>query len=126
MKKHDVAVVGEIYVDHVFTGFAGWPRPGEEAFATHYTREVGGGAAITACALARLGRSVNLIGAIGADDASWIEDRLRAFNVSGAGLTKGEGSSGVTLSVSVRDERSFFSHVGENKKLQAALQSDAM
>ena len=126
MKKHDVAVVGEIYVDHIFTGFDRWPQPGEEAFATHYARDVGGGAAITACALAKLGRSVNLIGVIGTEDAGWMEHRLRAFNVSATGLAKGEGSTGVTLSVSVHDERSFFSHAGENKKLQAALRSNAM
>jgi len=126
MTKHDVAVVGEIFIDHVFTGFDRWPRPGEESYAPCYTREVGGGAAITACALARLGRSVNLIGIIGIDDASWIEDRLKACNVSCGGLTKVDGSTGVTVSVSVHHERSFFSHLGENKKLQAALQSETM
>ena len=126
MTNHDVAIVGEIYIDHIFTGFDRWPQPGEEAFATHYTREVGGGAAITACALGRLGRSVNLIGVIGADDAGWIEDRLRGFNVATAGLERVDGSTGVTVSISMQGERSFFSHVGENKKLRAVLQSAAV
>lgn len=57
MKQYDVAVVGEIYIDHILTGFAKWPQPGEEVFTNEYMLEVGGGAAITACALARLGRA---------------------------------------------------------------------
>ena len=72
MKSFDIAVVGEIYVDHVFSGFGKWPEPGEEVFTDEYVQEVGGGAAITACALARLGRTVSLIGVVGKKEAPWI------------------------------------------------------
>ena len=126
MKRRDVAVVGEIYIDHIFTGFDRWPQPGEEVYAPQHTREVGGGAAITACALAKLGRSVDLVGIIGTSDATWIVDRLRTFGVSDGGLVKGDGNTGVTVSVSIRDERSFYSHAGVNKKLQMMLRSEAM
>jgi len=126
MKKHDVSVVGEIYADHIFTGFERWPQPGEEVYAPQYTREVGGGAAITACALAKLGRSVDLVGIIGANDTAWMGDRLRAFGVSDDGLVKTDGNTGITVSVSIREERSFFSHAGINKKLQMMLGSEAM
>ena len=125
MQKNDVAVIGELYIDHVFTGFARWPRPGEEVFARNYTREIGGGAAITACALARLGRKVSLFGVIGAADAEWFGNRLRAFGVSGDSLAKADGDSGVTVSISLSDDRSFFSHAGENGKLPAMLRSAA-
>src|SRR4029077_3199425 len=101
-----------MYIHHIITGFDRWPQPAEEAYARHYTREVGGGAAITACALARLGRSVDLVGIIGASDAGWIGDRLRAFGVSDEGLVKSDDSTGVTVAVSIHEERSFFSHVG--------------
>ena len=37
------------------SGFDFWPQPGQEAFAKEFRREVGGGAAITACGLATLG-----------------------------------------------------------------------
>ncbi len=126
MKKHDVAVVGEIYTDHIFTGFERWPQPGEEVYAPRYAREVGGGAAITACALAKLGRTVNLVGIIGLGDANWMTDRLKAFGVSDDGLVKKNGSSGVTVSVSIREERSFFSHIGVNKDLPVMLGSEMM
>jgi sugar/nucleoside kinase (ribokinase family) len=126
MLKYDVAVVGEVYIDHVFTGFARWPQPGEEVFTRHYAREIGGGAVNTACALAKLGRVVRLFGVIGIADAEWFESRLRAFNVSSDALSKAEGNTGVTVSVSMREDRSFFSYIGENEKLSPMLRSEAM
>ena len=126
MKKHDVAVVGEIYIDHIFTGFAAWPQPGEEAFTREYMREIGGGAANTACALAKLGRSVSLFGVIGAADAGWFDRRLHEFGVSSNGLEKTDGNTGVTVSVSMRDDRSFFSYMGENERLMAMLRSGSV
>lgn len=119
----DVAVVGEIYVDHVFSGFPVWPKPGEEVVTDAYTREIGGGAAATACGLARLGRSVSLIGLVGAIDLPWISERLRAFGVAPEGLGIGDGSTGVTISVSTTEDRSFFTHIGVNRQIGARLNS---
>ena len=124
MRRQDVVVVGEIYVDHIFTGFAEWPRPGEEIFAREYVQEVGGGGAITACALARLGRSVSLIGAVGAEDLPWLQQRLERLEVAAEDLRVGDGRSGVTVSVSTGGDRTFFTHVGENIHLEDHL-SDA-
>lgn len=121
MKTYDLAVVGEIYVDHVLTGFTTWPQPGEEMLAQDYVREVGGGAAITACALARLGRSASLIGAIGETDASWIEHRLAEFSVSSDGLRRGSGRTGLTVSISSQVDRTFFTYLGENVRLEEQL-----
>lgn len=126
MKKYDVAVVGEIYIDHIFTGFAAWPQPGEEAFTREYMREIGGGAANTACALAKLGRTVSLFGVIGAADAGWFDRRLQQFCVSSNDLEKTDGNTGVTVSVSMQDDRSFFSYMGENEKLMTMLRSDSV
>jgi sugar/nucleoside kinase (ribokinase family) len=121
MKLWDVIVVGEIYVDHVMTGFATWPRPGEEVITDNYTREIGGGAAITACGLARLGRSVQLLAVIGASDGTWLEQRLKQFGVTVGGLRKVVGWTGITLSVSTREDRSFFTHAGANTHLEREL-----
>ena len=126
MKKRDVAVVGEIYIDHIFTGFATWPKPGEEVFTREYMREIGGGAANTACALGRLGRSVSLFGVIGATDAGWFESRLRDFGVSIDDLEKTQGNTGVTVSVSMLDDRSFFSYHGENERVMSMLWSETV
>jgi sugar/nucleoside kinase (ribokinase family) len=124
--KHDVAVVGEIYIDHVFVGMSGWPQPGEESFASQYYREIGGGAANTACALGRLGRAVNLIGIIGAVDATWFEQRLAEFGVACDSVRSTEGDTGVTACVSLMGDRSFFSYRGENVKLEDILRSDSV
>jgi sugar/nucleoside kinase (ribokinase family) len=124
MTQYDVAVVGEIYIDHIFTGFTAWPQPGEEAFARQYHQEIGGGAANTACALGRLGRTVDLVGVIGEADAVWFEQRLLEFGVAGDGVFKAEGNTGVTVSVSMVDDRSFFTYIGVNEQLMDMLRSD--
>jgi sugar/nucleoside kinase (ribokinase family) len=121
MKRYDTAVAGEIYVDHILAGFTEWPQPGEEVFTQEYMQEVGGGAAITACALARLGRSVSLIGAVGAKELSWLERRLSSFGVSSSHLRTGDGGTGVTISVSSKIDRMFFTYVGENARLEEQL-----
>ena len=125
-QNHDVAVIGEIYVDHVFSGFPSWPEPGEEVTTEAYTREMGGGAAATACGLARLGRSVALVGLVGADDIAWFRERLERHGLSDSGLRIGEGATGTTISVSTASDRSFFTHVGVNRGIGALAAGDAL
>lgn len=125
MKTHDVAVVGEVYLDHIFSGFASWPGPGEEAMARHYHRDLGGGTVNTACGLARLGRRVTLIGAIGAGDRAWFAQRLGEFGVGTEGLVDHHAGTGVTASVSLREDRSFFTYPGANAELEPLLGSTA-
>lgn len=120
MKRWDAVVVGEIFVDHVFSGFERWPQPGEEIHTDEYIREVGGGAAITACALARLGRKVTTFGIVGSEDA-WIEARLACFGVSLEGLERSVLPTTVTVSISTREDRSFFSYRGANRELPLYL-----
>ncbi|GLQ95557.1 carbohydrate kinase family protein [Dyella acidisoli] len=121
MKRWDVVVVGEIYADHVFSGFQHWPAPGEEVHAEHYLRELGGGAVNTACALARLQRRVRLIGLIGEADRAWFETRLQGFGVSTDGLRSDALGTGVTVSVSTAEDRSFYTYVGANRHLAELL-----
>jgi sugar/nucleoside kinase (ribokinase family) len=123
MKRRDAAVVGEIYVDHIFAGFETWPKPGEEVFTQQYAQEVGGGGAITACALAKLGRSVSLVGVVGPEERPWLERRFANFGVCLDVLHSGTGRTGVTVSVSTTEDRSFFSYIGENTHLTKHLMS---
>jgi sugar/nucleoside kinase (ribokinase family) len=122
-KRWDVVTVGQIYSDHVFSGLSKWPRPGEEIFTPHYLHELGGGGAITACGLGRLGRKTAVFGVIGEKEALWIKERLQDFNVETVGLREVVGSSGVTISVSVADERSFYSYAGSNALLDEYISS---
>ena len=122
-KRWDAVTVGEIYIDHVFSGLLNWPCPGEEVFTRNYLRELGGGAAITACGLGLLGRSTAVFGVVGEIEAAWIKQRLREFGVDPDSLKQVEGSSGVTVSVSVLDDRSFYSYAGSNELLDEYLSS---
>ena len=64
-KTLDVIVGGDLFIDLIMSGFASWPQPGTEAFAEELHREVGGGAAISACGLARLGSRAAVFGMAG-------------------------------------------------------------
>ena len=119
-KTWDVAVAGEIFVDHVFSGFERWPAPGTEYFTDEYVREVGGGAAITACALGRLGVRVALFGVVGEQDP-WIGTRLTGFGVDRGGLRRSATGTAVSVSISTREDRSFFTWPGANRELEAYL-----
>jgi sugar/nucleoside kinase (ribokinase family) len=122
-KRWDAVTVGEIYIDHVFSGLPGWPSPGEEVFTRNYLCDLGGGSSITACALGLLGRKTAVFGVVGEVDAPWIRHRLGEFHVETAGLKQAPSRSGVTVSVSANGERTFFSYAGTNELLSAYLLS---
>jgi sugar/nucleoside kinase (ribokinase family) len=119
-KIWDVAVAGEIYADHIFSGFDRWPAPGEEHFTDQYVREVGGGAAITACALARLGRNAAIF-AVAGDQDEWLHERLRSFAVDLDGLRLGATATAVSVAISTREDRSFLTWPGANRDLNRYL-----
>ena len=123
-KRWDAVTVGEIYIDHVFSGLLNWPRPGEEIFTRNY--------------LARTGRRrrdhrlrTGPVWAAGRPSLAWwekssepwIKQRLGEFDVETDGLRQVPGSSGVTVSVSVMEERSFYSYAGSNELLGEYLSS---
>jgi sugar/nucleoside kinase (ribokinase family) len=122
--SYEVTVIGEIYLDHVFSGFEDWPGPGEEIFTSQYAWELGGGAVTTACALSRMGRSVRLIGVVGEEQFSIVEARLATFGVSAEHIIRSKGRSGVTVSISTMRDRSFFTYRGVNQELSDCLHRD--
>jgi sugar/nucleoside kinase (ribokinase family) len=125
-KRWDAVTVGEIYIDHVFSGLLKWPLPGEEVSTRKYLRELGGGAAITACGLGLLDRNTAVFGIVGDVEGAWIKQRLGEFGVATEGLKQVQGSSGVTVSVSVMGERSFYSYAGANELLGEYLSSSGV
>ncbi len=119
----DVIAVGDIFIDLVMGGFSHWPQPGEEVYASDYAREVGGGAAITACGLAELGFDVGIVAVVGADQGDWIVDRLRGRGVDTRLIrcTHAEPTA-ITVSVSSSEDRAFFTYAGANRCLAETLQ----
>ena len=126
--KHlDVLVAGDLFVDLVMSGFAAWPpSPGQEVFAERFYKEAGGGAAITACGLAKLGVNAGVLGVVGEIDGQWVLDRLRSnhVNTSLIGQSAQEPTA-VTVSISSATERTLLTYMGANRELPALLQRGA-
>lgn len=114
----DVLTAGDIFVDLVLSGFLSWPRPGEEAFASQFTREIGGGAAITACGLAQMGVRVGIIAVVGNDDGDWVIERLHRRGVDTRLIQRDmEEPTALTVSISTSEDRAFFTYPGANRRL---------
>ena len=123
LMKPEVIVIGELFIDEVLSGFQSLPKLGEEAFARALHREVGGGAAITACGLAKLGIRVAVLGALGKHDGDWVIGRLTTLGVDCSALEyDADEPTGLTISVSTREDRAFFSYYGANRLLKRVLQ----
>lgn len=121
-KKYHAIVVGDVFTDLIMADFPKLPQPGEEAFAGRFGREIGGGAAITACGMARLGLSVALLAVVGSDDGSWLIEDLKARGVSVQGIQcNPEESTGLTVSVSTNVDRAFYTYFGANRALPRLL-----
>ena len=114
----DVLVAGDLFLDLVMSGFESWPLPGEEAFASKFHKEVGGGAAITACGLAKLGLRAGILGSVGKSDGQWMLDHLRArgVDVTHIRMTPSEPTA-FTVSVSTAADRTFLTYNGANREL---------
>ncbi len=122
MKSWDVIAVGDLFIDLVLGGFPEWPQPGQEAFATRFARDVGGGAAITACGLARLKMRVGLLAPVGREDGAWVKQKLESRGVGTHWLIwHEEEPTAVTVSISHEGERTFFTYMGANRALAALL-----
>lgn len=120
-KRWEVLTVGDVFIDLVLSGFSRWPAPGEEVQAQSLSREVGGGAAITACGLARLGVTTGLFAAVG-HDGDWLRQRIVKFGVDPTGLQVDESeTTALTVAVSTREDRSFFTYAGANRRLPSLL-----
>src|SRR5258708_35384340 len=108
-KIWDVVVFGDFFMDLVMTGFCMFPRPGEEAFAETMRREIGGGAAITSCGLARLERNVAVLGLVGKEDGAWIVESLTREGVNASSVKHNSTKpSGGTVRARTSADRSFY------------------
>jgi sugar/nucleoside kinase (ribokinase family) len=118
----DVLVVGDLFLDLVMSGFESWPRPGEESVAKKFHKEVGGGAAITACGLSKLGLQTAVLGIVGKEDGQWMLDQLRARGVdtSRIQVTSAEPTA-FSVSVSTAQDRTFLTYTGANRGLVTLL-----
>ncbi|HZQ53942.1 MAG TPA: carbohydrate kinase family protein [Bryobacteraceae bacterium] len=121
MNIPDVVVAGEIFVDWLMVGMDAWPEPGREVYAQEFHREIGGGTAITACALARLGLRCRLIAAVGTETSAWVAERLKSCGVTPELEVHPAEPTGVTVIASRPEDRAFLTYLGANKAFVEAL-----
>lgn len=120
----DAISIGDAFEDIILSGFASLPKLGEEGWAEHIAREVGGGAPITACGLAQLGLRSALISCVGATDSTGLVARLRSRGVDTSLMQFEAGESTATsVAISTRDDRMFYSHAGANRLLRLDAES---
>jgi ribokinase len=119
----DVLVVGDLFAELVMSGFSSWPlAPGQEIYAERFFREVGGGAAITASGLAKLGVKTGLLGCVGNADSEWLFERVHANGVETSGIQRSSREpTATTLAVSTPSERTFLTYMGANRELPEVL-----
>ncbi|MGI8991684.1 MAG: carbohydrate kinase family protein [Bryobacteraceae bacterium] len=121
-KQWDAVVVGDFFIDEVLSEFKSLPKLGEESFARQFRREIGGGAAITACGLARLGLNVAVLGLVGKEDGMWLIKRLIESGVDATAMDHHvDEPTGLTVSVSTREDRAYFTYYGANSGLHDLL-----
>jgi sugar/nucleoside kinase (ribokinase family) len=121
-KKLDVMVTGDLFVDIIMSGFSFWPQPGQEAVANDFCREIGGGASITACGLAKLGLRAGVVGVVGSDIGSWVVDGLRDCGVDTSGISYDVSRpTAFTVAISSPEDRAFFTYLGANAKFPEVL-----
>lgn len=118
-------VAGDLFIDIIMSGFSFWPQPGQEAVATEYCREIGGGAAITAAGMAKLGSRTGVLGVVG-EDGAWLVERLREHGVDTAGIAYDiHEPTAFTVAVSGPDDRAFLTYIGANYKFGDVLMEAA-
>lgn len=114
-------VAGELFTDLIMSGFDFWPRPGQEAFAKEFHREVGGGAANTACGMARLGSRAAVLGVVG-DDGDWLVQKFESRAVNTSLISRDSGlPTAFTVAVSTPEDRAFLTYAGANRSFPSAI-----
>ncbi len=125
-RPFDAIVAGDLFVDLILGGFTEWPGPGTEVFAKDYRRDVGGGAAITACGLARLGSNTGVFSVVGNDTGAWVAERLQSFGVQTSELRfHATEPTAFSVAVSTAQDRTFLTYQGANRKFPEVLAETA-
>jgi sugar/nucleoside kinase (ribokinase family) len=118
----EIVVAGELFADLILSGFSEWPQPGKEIFANNFRREIGGGTAITACGLGKLGWRVAVLGIVGNDWGEWIKEELLRSNVETEWIAFDSNEpTAFTVIATTPQDRAFLTYPGANRGFEALL-----
>lgn len=118
-----IVVVGSLNVDYVVR-VPRFPQPGETLTGVRFETFAGGKGANQACAAARLGARVQLVGQVGADpQGDWVLGQLGVAGVDMAGVGRDAGTTtGIALiTVAATGQNSIVIVPGANGTIGLAL-----
>ncbi|MCR4906736.1 MAG: hypothetical protein K6A33_11725, partial [Clostridiales bacterium] len=118
-KKWDVFVYGDVNIDLVVPGVEVLPDPGTEVDVPVMETFVGGGAALFALGIAKLGLTPVFQGSIGRDMYGvYIRNLFRALGVDDSLLTDHDTKkTGISISFTTERDRCFLTYRGTNEGL---------
>ncbi|MCL5985655.1 MAG: carbohydrate kinase family protein [Actinobacteria bacterium] len=119
MENAKVHVIGELNPDLILSGLRKFPAPGEETLAKDLNLTLGSSSAIFAVALSRLGIKVEMASRVGADFFG--DFTIKGLEENGVGTGKiivdREIRTGITVSLSTPEDRSFVTFLGSISQL---------
>jgi sugar/nucleoside kinase (ribokinase family) len=116
----DILCLGLVVADVLGRPVRGLPRPGTLETCDFMGLYPGGCAVNTGSALAKIGVSCSLVGAVGQDgfgDYLFVELAKRGLGLKGLRRLPGAATSASMVIVNTRGERAFIHHVGANALL---------
>lgn len=118
-KKWDVYVYGDVNVDIIIPGVENFPKPGQEELVSAMETYVGGGAALFTLGVGKLGLHPVFQGAVGDDCYGHMirETFERAGVDTGLLLTRKGERTGISLSFTNAEDRSFLTYRGTNQDI---------
>jgi len=124
----EIICVGLIVADHVCSPIPNFPPPGSLQTTPHMELTIGGCAANVSADLAKLGRSVSLVGRVGDDVfGRFVVDQLGSVGVNCYDISVSESEqTATTMIVNIENEDRRFIHVvGANTELNGTEVTDA-
>lgn len=120
MRIFDAVVIGDVNIDLVVEGCSEVPQPGQELFVDRMTMHVGGGAALFAVSLAKLGIRVAFNGVLGDDGyGRYIRESFAECGIDSRMIrTSTASNTGISIAFNPDTDRSFISYAGSNAELR--------
>lgn len=119
MKTYDAIVIGDANIDLVVVGASGMPLPGQEIFVEQMQVHVGGGAALFALNLAKLGLKLAFNGVLGNDYyGAFVKEQFAHYGIDTSYIaTSTVNNTGISIAINPEKDRSFISYAGSNSEL---------
>lgn len=117
-----ILLIGEINLDVILQGRHSYPSPGREVLVDDFAMTLGSSCAITGAGLVRLGNAAVYFGKAGADlGGNFCVERMAALGLDVSQVKLDAGlKTGVTISITSRQDRSLVSYLGATTALTAA------